>query len=223
MGASEDYSTLKGVCSVGVVMFMQSPRGACVHWRLMDLARKTRGRRKRKKTTALTSVLTLGLVAVSMTFLGYKIGQMTVRTLTKPGAVEETMADRPVTPVLSDTVDTGQPSSALGTEQVAEPSPSEPRPAVEVPEVPRPTPADTQPVQPELWRVRVGSFAVREEAEAALRTMREYAPEAFVVSDGLYRLQAGAFMERERAEALAESLAERGLAPELIPPRVSEH
>jgi len=192
------------------------------------LARKTRGRRRRKKTSPLTAVLTLGLVAVSMTFLGYKIGQMTVRTLTKPEVREVTTADTAVTSAtaVTDAVDAKQsssPSPPSVTESVSVPSDSEPRPAVEPPEVPRPTPADVQPEQqPELWRVRVGSFAVREEAETALQKLREYAPEAFVVSDGVYRLQAGAFIERERAEALAESLAERGLAPEVIPPRSSQ-
>jgi cell division septation protein DedD len=189
------------------------------HWRLIHLAKKRRGRHKKKTITPLMTVLVVCAVAVSMTFLGYRIGQVTIRELTKPHVTDEKVPDKSAEPAATENRDARKPAASSDVGRVVEPPKSAPQPAADAPAAPQ---DNSTNAEPDLWRVRVGSFAVREEAETALQKVRDFAPEAFVVRDGVYRLQAGAFVERERAEALADSLAQRGLAPEMIAPKSAE-
>lgn len=183
------------------------------------MAAKKRGRRKKKTTTPLMTALIVFVVVISMTFVGYRIGQVTIRRLTKPRVTEQRAPEKAAEPVTADTRDARKPMPAPDKGRAVEPSKSVPQPAPDVPA----SPQAFSNAEPDLWRVRLGSFAVREEAEAALQKVRDYAPEAFVVRDGVYRLQAGAFAERERAEALADSLAQHGWAPEMIAPKGADH
>ena len=186
------------------------------------MARKKKGRRRTKKTgISFGWGLVIIVVAVSMAFIGYKVGQVAIRSVTRPLVAQDnnsrTSDDTDAvpaserTPVASQTPsDAAKPATPTPTPTAPDATPGRTSSGAE---------GETVAAEPELWRVRVGSFAVREEAEAALQDLRDFVPEAFVVRDGVYRLQAGAFAERDRAEALADDLAKRGLAPEMIAPK----
>lgn len=75
-------------------------------------------------------------------------------------------------------------------------------------EVVIPTPAVT-----ELYRVQLGAFAVKENAERLLNEAKAIASDAFIVEkDGLYKVQVGAFSVKANAEALANKLKKQGFA-----------
>jgi cell division septation protein DedD len=87
---------------------------------------------------------------------------------------------------------------------------------------PKPLPEETQPntaanpIVGELWRVRLGRFATREEAEAALAQVREFVPQAYVIFADQYQIQAGAFSERSRAVAFLNELGDLHLSAEIV-------
>lgn len=62
-----------------------------------------------------------------------------------------------------------------------------------------------------LYRVQLGAFAVKENAERLLGQLRAVASDAFIVNvDGLYKVQVGAFSVKANAERLAEKLENQG-------------
>ena len=62
-----------------------------------------------------------------------------------------------------------------------------------------------------LYRVQLGAFAVKENAERLLDQLRAVASDAFIVKvDGLYKVQVGAFSVKANAERLAEKLKNQG-------------
>ena len=62
-----------------------------------------------------------------------------------------------------------------------------------------------------LYRVQLGAFAVKENAERLLNQLRAVASDAFIVQvDGLYKVQVGAFSVKANAERLAEKLKNQG-------------
>lgn len=71
-----------------------------------------------------------------------------------------------------------------------------------------------EPAAPEpttLYRVQLGAFAVKENAERLLDQLRAVASDAFIVNvDGLYKVQVGAFSVKANAERLAEKLKSQG-------------
>ena len=70
------------------------------------------------------------------------------------------------------------------------------------PETPEPT---------VLYRVQLGAFAVKENAERLLNQLRAVASDAFIVQvNGLYKVQVGAFSIKANAEKLAERLENQG-------------
>lgn len=117
------------------------------------------------------------------------------------------------------------PSSSSGTSGNDKTMTVEPEavPAMAQPKPQASTPEDTQSiVSPKpLWRVQVGHFASREEAERELTRIREIIPSAFVVQDGAYHIQAGAFGDQTRADALSSELARHGLQAKVIKPGLS--
>lgn len=77
------------------------------------------------------------------------------------------------------------------------------------------------PAQQQFYRVQVGAFNVRSNADAMLKQLQEQGYEAFIVTvpimvkaapaqQQFYRVQVGAFNERGNAEALLKQLQEQG-------------
>lgn len=99
-----------------------------------------------------------------------------------------------------------RPSAPKSQEPAAVP-PSIPQ---ETPE-PAPAPAPSRGETNVLYRVQVGSFISRENAEARAAKLREEGFDAYVSqASGLFRVQVGAFSVRENAERLAAQLKAAG-------------
>ena len=160
-------------------------------------------------------------VSVSAVFLGYLVGHVAIRSVTRP-LVAELSGSSETQPTPGNDAGKEVPSARLAGGQAG---------GGTVEKAPRPLPAASPAPAPMaaapssgaasagLWRVRAGAYATREEAEAALRGLQVYEPQAFVVvRDGVYRLQVGAFTERARAEALVTELARQGVAAEVVAP-----
>jgi N-acetylmuramoyl-L-alanine amidase len=66
-----------------------------------------------------------------------------------------------------------------------------------------------------LYRVQVGAFLRKDNAEARAAELRAKGYDAYInISAGLFRVQVGAFSERENAVRMAEEL--RGLGYEVL-------
>ena len=63
---------------------------------------------------------------------------------------------------------------------------------------------------PKLWKVRVGSFATREEAKQASEELAAQGLPVYVTGGGPWAVQVGAFANRENAIKLGDSLADQG-------------
>ncbi|TMI97578.1 MAG: SPOR domain-containing protein [Bacillati bacterium ANGP1] len=97
----------------------------------------------------------------------------------------------------------------------ASPEPQAPAPAPGPPQAPATgpttTPAKPGPETGVLYRVQVGAYISRENAEARAAKLREEGFDAYVTQSGtLYKVQVGAFAIRENAERLAGELKAAG-------------
>lgn len=74
-----------------------------------------------------------------------------------------------------------------------------------------PSPApQPKPGPKKLWRVQVGAFNKKKNAEALAARLKKDGFDAYVMHDGFWRVQCGAFRERENADALAARLKKAG-------------
>lgn len=157
----------------------------------------------------VAGLIFLGLFLVAIV-VGYVAGQAFLSpTTTAPRAV------RPQPPAETPPA----PSVPLPAPQpLPQPSP-EPAPPAPAPRPNPPAPARPPQAAPQtpgtVYRVQVGAFIRRENAEARAAELRERGFEAYInQAGGLFRVQVGAFAERENAVALAERL--RGAGYEVI-------
>jgi N-acetylmuramoyl-L-alanine amidase len=77
--------------------------------------------------------------------------------------------------------------------------------------VPAPPVAPAPPVSSVTYRVQVGAFLKRENADARVAQLTKDGFDAYInQSGGLFKVQVGAFTERENAEQLAARLRALG-------------
>lgn len=166
--------------------------------------------------------LTLGLVVVALlaVVIGYAMGNYAIKMLTTPHqttpkegppAVEQT----PVSPAT-------QPGEKEGGEVGKNPSP----PAAEeqgsslivTMEDEEPAKKDSSaPAKPAgLFRVQVGAFAAKENAEKMAERLKTMGYPVWVTPSSPYRVQVGAFSTRERAEALKTELKGKGIEAVIV-------
>lgn len=149
----------------------------------------------------------VGLFAVSV-LVGYVGGQtfLTPATSQRPRPARPVPVPEPAPSPLQTTPLSPAPSPALdlpasGRTQVA-PEPVSPT------QLTPPAPSQAGAV---LFRVQVGAFISRENAEARAVKLREEGFDAYVSQSGtLWKVQVGAFSVRENAERLAEQLRTAG-------------
>jgi len=143
-------------------------------------------------------------------FLGYLVGQYTMdRMSVILGPVEPTgsrrlrMADTPVNP----TVDQ---ESHTGANQIRVDS-GEPdlRGASPIEGSAREAGQDAEPGGA-LYRVQVGAFSQRKNAERFADELRKKGWEVFIVSESPYRVQVGAFAQKENADGVVSKLKSQG-------------
>lgn len=149
----------------------------------------------------------VGLFALAV-MVGYVGGQAFLAPSTAPPRVTRP-APAPGQPELPSTP---QPAPGPATRPAA-PKSQEPVAVPPAPpqETPAPTPAPSRGETNVLYRVQVGSFISKDNAEARAAKLREEGFDAYVSqAGGLFRVQVGAFSVRENAERLAAQLKAAG-------------
>jgi cell division septation protein DedD len=159
-------------------------------------------KKKRKKGTGQGSNFVISLVTLSILFVlvGYLIGQYAVKALQQQHRMAMQQArEAAYTPVV-----TPQPSST---------TPAPPAPSASVQET-QPPPSQEPQAQPApstaLYRVQVGVFSERANAERMVAQLKEAGYEALIISGPPHRVQTGAFSSQENANNLAEELKRKG-------------
>lgn len=157
-------------------------------------------KRKKKKSSGQGAnfVITLVTLSVIFVFFGYLIGTYAVSVLREQHQASMQLArqDTSVPVVRSET------SSAPAT---STPPTSPPAQPVE-PEAASPPPAPAG----DLYRVQVGVFSERANAERMLSMLREAGYEGIIISGPPHRVQTGAFSSQENAAKLRDELIQKG-------------
>ncbi len=153
----------------------------------------------------VVAVVFVGLFAVAV-LIGYVGGQAFLAP-SPPASIRPRPAPpqapaQPAPPVVQPTP---QPPSAPPSAPPPEPAPAPAPPAP-------PKPPEVAPSQPTvLYRVQVGAFLRRENAEARAAELKERGYDAYInISGGLFKVQVGAFADRENAQHLADELRALG-------------
>ena len=131
-------------------------------------------------------IITLVTLSVVFVFVGYLIGQYAVKSLQEQHQT---------------------------TVQLAHEGPS--APVVTAPQSPPPTPAPPPPppqIQeaPTLYRVQVGVFSERANADRMVGLLKEAGYEGIIIPGPPHRVQTGAFSSRENATRLMDELVQKG-------------
>ena len=158
----------------------------------------------------VVAVVFVGLFGVAL-LVGYVGGQafLTPATTTPqriPRPVPTAPSPRP-TPPQAPPPQQVQPAPAP---QPSTPAPAQPAPAPQAPQTAPQSPTAPPAAAPSarvLYRVQVGAFLRRENAETRAAELRERGFEAYInLTGGLYRVQVGAFSDRENAQRVAQEL-----------------
>lgn len=156
-----------------------------------------------KVNDTLFVVGTVIATAAVATFLGYLVGMYGIQRITGSGPVPRVRNVE----VTSKSLSTAEEVKAASTVSQA-PLPSH---------QPSQTPTPTQPQsrsddrRTALYRVQVGAFSVRANADNMVRRLKEeIGLDAIVVGTGPYRVQVGAFSDRSNAERLRQELISKG-------------
>ncbi|NLV92036.1 MAG: SPOR domain-containing protein [Firmicutes bacterium] len=137
-----------------------------------------------------------GVVATAAvgTFLGYLVGSYAVEMLTGPPAARQVRSVTVNGDRVAQESPAPQPASTPSPQRTSQSTRSEPAAAPSV-----------------LYRVQVGAFSVRSNAEAlAQRLKEEEGLPTTIAGTGPFRVQVGAFAQRSNAEALSETLKAKG-------------
>ena len=178
---------------------------------------------KRSSTSgALSWILAVVLVSVAAIGVGWLLGQQVLNWL-NPGrsSVSDSGSgdtsysyypwESPTATSASSGTTVAEPMVTLPTSTVGStPATTTASAASSTPVVP--SAAATTPVAtaPKLWKVRVGSFATREQATAASQELAAQGLPIYVTGSGPWAVQVGAFAKRENAIALGDNLADQG-------------
>lgn len=178
---------------------------------------------KRSSTSgALSWILAVALVSVAAIGVGWLLGQQVLNWLnpgrssvSDSGSADTSYSyypwDSPSTTSASDGTVAAEPTVTLPTSTAGS------IPATTTASTATSTPvassqADTTPAATasKLWKVRVGSFATREQATTASQELAAQGLPIYVTGSGPFAVQVGAFSKRENAIALGDSLADQG-------------
>lgn len=187
---------------------------------------------KRSSTSgALSWILAVVLVSVAAIGVGWLIGQQVLNWLNPRSSVSKTdsgdtgynyypwsdsaatstdktaSSGTPTIQLPVSTVDTSAASNGTVASSSTSPTSTSATSATSSPA----TQQQSTPVAAaKLWKVRVGSFATREQAVAAGQELAAQGYPIFVTGNGPWAVQVGAFGKRENAIALGDTLADQG-------------
>jgi len=171
--------------------------------------------RKRKQQRSggkegINFAISLITMTVVFVFIGYLLGQYAVKLLRAQHSAQVRVVQT-TTPAAQ----TGQPAKAVQSPPAAsspaspQSTPVAPSPAAQAPAQPQSVPEQASG-QGALYRVQVGAFSSRANAERVVNQLKELGYEAIISSGPPYRVQTGAFASRDNAVRLGEELKAKG-------------
>ncbi len=198
-----------------------------------------RGSRKKKRRfwqwQGLNFAVTLVTVSIIFIFLGYLVGQYAVQIMRDDGvttlnrAEQQDVVSQEIARGLSDQEAEDQPLESSRDAPLDETAPPEsPGEEVELPMAEEvddgttvdqgdPHTGDTDETESDsptgLYRVHLGTFSDRDDAEDVKNALLGDGFPAIVLAGPPYRVQSGAFSSRENAERYAAELEEHGFEP----------
>jgi cell division septation protein DedD len=150
----------------------------------------SRKKKKKKQGTGQAANFVISLITLSIIFIlvGYLIGNYAVKALQQQhrASMQQTREAVSAPPVVLNS-----PS----------PAPTPPAPQEER------TPAAPSTA---LFKVQVGAFSERANAERVVAQLKEAGYEAVIMSGPPFRVQTGAFSSQENADRLAQELRQKG-------------
>lgn len=169
--------------------------------------------------------LTLGLVVVAIVavVLGYGMGNYAINMLTTPRQHKTAAKTTPPQVTEQETVPPENQTPAVETAPGIQTPPSDEgqQPVTTNPSLvtnmdDRDSGSQAQPPAGKLFRVQVGAFASKDNAQTMANKLKALGYQCWVTASAPYRVQAGAFSTRDRAEALKKELKEKGFEAVLV-------
>lgn len=161
----------------------------------------TNKKKKKKPGQGANFVITLVTLSAVFVFFGYLIGTYAVGALQQQHQTSvQSTESRVSTPVV------GRESSPAPATTVT------PAPSMSSGTVPPSPPASPEPAQPSvaLYRVQVGVFSERANADRMVAMLKEQGYEGIVIPGPPHRVQTGAFSSQENAAKLVQELIKKG-------------
>lgn len=160
---------------------------------------------KKKKSSKQGANFAVTLITLSLVFVffGYLIGTYLVGALQKQHQVSLQSSRQGVTvsaPAAPKQPDPPVTSTPVPQSQVAQEVPSAP------PASPAPTPAQSEA----LYRVQVGVFSEKANADRMVAMLKDAGYEGMILSGPPYRVQTGAFSSQDNATKLVNELKQKG-------------
>ena len=157
-------------------------------------------RRKQKRKTGsgqqgINFVVTLITLSMVCIFIDYLLGQYAVRMLKAQHTYKMQMA---------------QNEESMAVAPVTAPPAVAPKPSQSVEETVLPPASPERAPSNILYRVQVGVFSERQNADRMVARLKELGYDAIILGGPPYRVQTGAFSSRENADRFSDELKSKG-------------
>lgn len=164
-------------------------------------------KKKNKSRQGMNFVVTLVTLSVIFVFFGYLIGTYAVGALQKQHQTSVPSTQTRVSPPV-----VGREPSPATAQAPAPATTVTPAPATASPAQPPPAsaPSESTPSAAPLYRVQVGVFSERANADRMLAMLKEQGYEGIIIAGPPHRVQTGAFSSQENAAKLVQELIQKG-------------
>jgi len=169
----------------------------------MRMSRKGSKKGAGQSANFLISLITLSIIFI---MVGYLIGNYAVKMLQQQHRVSMQQAREESRPPAAIA---GTPAAAPASSPPAAVAAQASQTAATQPQPPTQTQSQSSTSQ-NLYKVQVGAFSERVNAERVVSQLKEAGYEAVIVSGPPHRVQTGAFSSQENANKLAEELRQKG-------------
>lgn len=161
-------------------------------------------RKKKSSGQGVNFAITIVTLSIIFVFMGYLIGQYAVKLLQEQHQTSLQQAHSGVAPVITSAQNPPpNPPGLSGSTSTSTP-PSEPSPTPAATSTPATTPSTS------LYRVQVGVFSERANADRMVALLKEAGYEGMIIAGPPHRVQTGAFSSQENAARLVDELKQKG-------------
>ncbi|HHY99010.1 MAG TPA: hypothetical protein GX509_09760 [Firmicutes bacterium] len=167
---------------------------------------RTEDGRRGEGLLLVVSLVIFGAIAIG---LGYLLGEYALNTLVKPQPKESVATTQSPMPTTSTSAITNGQAKEQGKQIGKKTDTSQTVAQPEVQEGPQ-SPNSNLPDSVTLYRVQVGAFQERANAERLSETLKSEGYQVYVTSEAPFKVQVGAFSKEENAQALAKQLKDAG-------------